>query len=117
MKNGVPVDNSQRKTPARGGYRFSGNTHDIFEKFFGTSNPFTITLNGKGEQITALEQLQTEVAGEWSIEGLKLSSIGTFIKKDLIVTVDCTLEEFFHGCRKEIIYTKTVMCDDMKHER
>lgn len=76
MKNGVPVDNSQinaakkRPTAGRGGYRFSGNTHDIFEKFFGTSNPFTITLNGKGEQITPLEQLQTAVAGEWSIEGL-----------------------------------------------
>lgn len=110
MKNGVPVDNSQinasnkRPTACRGGYRFSGNTHDIFEKFFGTSNPFTITLNGKEEHITALEQLQKPVTG-------------ILIQKDLIVTVDCTLEEFFHGCRKEIFYLKTVMCDDLKHER
>lgn len=46
-----------------------------------------------------------------------MTSIGTLIKKDLIVTVECTLEEFFHGCRKEIFYSKTVMADDMKHER
>ena len=31
----------------QGGYRFGGNTDEIFEKFFGTSNPFTITLDGK----------------------------------------------------------------------
>jgi hypothetical protein len=30
-----------------GGYRFSGNTNEIFEKFFGTSNPFAIALDGK----------------------------------------------------------------------
>ena len=29
-----------------GGYRFSGDTYKIFEKFFGTSNPFTIELDG-----------------------------------------------------------------------
>ena len=29
-----------------GGYRFNGNTNEIFEKFFGTSNPFTISLDG-----------------------------------------------------------------------
>lgn len=31
----------------KGGYNFSGNTYEIFEKFFGTSNPHTIVLDGK----------------------------------------------------------------------
>jgi hypothetical protein len=30
----------------KGGYKFSGNTYEIFEKFFGTSNPNTIALDG-----------------------------------------------------------------------
>jgi hypothetical protein len=43
LKNGIP----DQKVGIRGGYRFSGNTYEIFEKFFGTSNPFTIALDGK----------------------------------------------------------------------
>lgn len=43
LKNGVP----DGKGGVKGGYRFSGNTYEIFEKFFGTSNPFTVSLDGK----------------------------------------------------------------------
>ena len=42
LKNGIP----DPKLGLKGGYRFSGNTYEIFEKFFGTSNPFTIALDG-----------------------------------------------------------------------
>lgn len=51
LKAGVPPekteDKASKKNPfvQRGGYRFSGNTLEIFEKFFGTDNPFTITLD------------------------------------------------------------------------
>ena len=51
LKNGVPSDKVEikgsKKNPGnpKGGYRFSGSTKEIFEKFFGTSNPFTITLD------------------------------------------------------------------------
>lgn len=43
LKNGVP----DSKTGFKGGYRFSGNTLEIFEKFFGTNNPFAVALDGK----------------------------------------------------------------------
>lgn len=43
LKNGIP----DAKNGIKGGYRFSGNTYEIFEKFFGTSNPFTVALDGK----------------------------------------------------------------------
>jgi len=42
LKNGVP----DTKLGFKGGYKFSGNSLEIFEKFFGTSNPFTIALDG-----------------------------------------------------------------------
>ncbi len=57
LKNGVPPERSEeqasKKNPAvvRGGYRFSGNIEEIFEKFFGTNNPFTITLDGNRNDI------------------------------------------------------------------
>jgi DnaJ homolog subfamily B member 13 len=46
----VPLEKATKKKPSivKGGYRFSGNINEIFEKFFGTSNPFTITLDEKG---------------------------------------------------------------------
>jgi hypothetical protein len=53
LKAGVPPERSEeqasKKNPvvSRGGYRFSGNTMEIFDKFFGTDNPFTITLDSK----------------------------------------------------------------------
>jgi len=31
-----------------GGYRFSGNSYEIFESFFGSTNPFTDTLEFDG---------------------------------------------------------------------
>jgi hypothetical protein len=42
LKNGIPDKNGI----ITGGYRFSGKTNEIFEKFFGTSNPFTLALDG-----------------------------------------------------------------------
>lgn len=42
LKTGVP----ETATKFKGGYRFSGCTNEIFENFFGTSNPFAVALDG-----------------------------------------------------------------------
>jgi hypothetical protein len=47
MKSGIP----DKKYGFKGGYKFLGNSHEIFEKFFGTINPFTIALDEHGLQI------------------------------------------------------------------
>lgn len=44
LKNGIP----DAKIGFRSGYSFSGNTNEIFEKFFGTDNPYSIALDDKG---------------------------------------------------------------------
>jgi DnaJ-class molecular chaperone len=94
LKAGVPPEKSEgggsKKNPVvtRGGYRFSGNTNMIFEQFFGTNNPFTITLDGKGNLISAIDQLKATVADT--------------ADADLHVSVECTLDEYFYGCLKEI---------------
>jgi len=113
LKTGVPpeaLDELQIKkgTKASGGYRFSGNTLEIFDKFFGTDNPFTITLDSKlyninlfhvdkGNQISAIEQIQKET------ETISLEP------RDLFVTVECTLEEFYYGCQKEISFKRHIL--------
>jgi hypothetical protein len=55
LKAGVPPEASEDSSSKKsqkggassmmGGYRFSGNTLEIFDNFFGTDNPFTITLD------------------------------------------------------------------------
>lgn len=55
LKAGVPPEateenKSKKNQKSKGGYRFSGNTLEIFDKFFGTDNPFTITLDSNLSQ-------------------------------------------------------------------
>lgn len=44
MKAGVP----DKKYGFKAGYQFQGNSYDIFEKFFGTANPFTVAIDEHG---------------------------------------------------------------------
>lgn len=44
LKSGLP----DQKGQIIGGYKFSGNSLEIFEKFFGTANPFTIQFDENG---------------------------------------------------------------------
>jgi DnaJ-class molecular chaperone len=112
LKSGVPpeipLEKATKKKPSvvKGGYRFSGNIDEIFEKFFGTSNPFTITLDALGNQVSALE-LVSKDAGIAKPDA----------PKDLEVTVPCTLEEFFFGCQKEIQFDKVERIDHRGNER
>ena len=43
LYNGIVDKNGNLK----GGYKFLGNAHEIFEKFMGTSNPFTLVRDGE----------------------------------------------------------------------
>jgi len=51
LKNGVP----EEKGGFKGGYKFSGNTYEIFEKFFGTSNPHTVSLDEEGKELHSVD--------------------------------------------------------------
>lgn len=41
MKTGVP----DKKYVFKAGYKFQGNSFEIFEKFFGTQNPYAVALD------------------------------------------------------------------------
>ena len=112
LKSGVPpeipLEKATKKKPSvvKGGYRFSGKIDEIFEKFFGTSNPFTITLDEKGNQISALEKVSKD-AGVSNHDA----------PKDLEIIVPCTLEEYFFGCQKEVQFDKIERIDHRGTER
>ena len=102
MKNGVP----DKKYGFRAGYQFQGNAHEIFEKFFGTLNPFTVSLDEYGKQVGALQ-------------GQSLSFMDAMRVRfsNLTVTCKCTLEEFYFGCQKEINFERIMLEGDGKRQK
>lgn len=76
---------------------------EIFERFFGTTNPYTIALDQDGDQVGAIKTKGT-------------SMMGAFTRKfqNLTVTVKCTLEEFYYGCRKEVNFERMIVLGDGK---
>ena len=79
-------------------YSFSGDPIEIFENFFGTANPFHIALDKEGSQITLIDKIESDIHKDYIKEE-------TIAGEDLVVTVFCTLNEFFFGTTKRITYT------------
>lgn len=98
MKTGVP----DRKYGFKAGYKFQGNSFEIFEKFFGVTNPYAVALDEHSQVIGALEAKK------------QLSMMEAVQKRfaNLTVNVSCTLEEFYYGCQKNISFEKLVVMDD-----
>lgn len=100
LKNGI-ID---KKGKVKSGYIYSGNGHEIFEKFMGTSNPFTL----KEE---SLKGFYDEGKGEENINKDKLNEEGA---KNIDIDLECTLEELYNGCVKHIKYKKNVIGFDFR---
>ena len=98
MKTGVP----DKKYGFKAGYKFQGNSFEIFEKFFGTQNPFAVALDEHSQVIGALEAKK------------QLTKMEQHQKRfaNLEVKVECTLEEFYHGCQKNISFEKLTVMED-----
>ena len=93
LKNGI-VD---KKGKLKGGYKFLGNGHEIFEKFMGTANPFTLLRDNekKSEEIREATNSKKEV-------------------EDINIDLECTLEELYNGCVKTVKYVRKVICPDLR---
>ena len=101
LKNGI-ID---KKGNLKGGYIYSGNGHEIFEKFMGTSNPFT--LKGESEKNFFEEKAKPKI----SISNNKKSEDAL---KPIDIDLECTLEELYNGCVKHIKYKKKVISLDFR---
>jgi DnaJ family protein B protein 13 len=76
-----------------------GNGHEIFEKFMGTSNPFSLINE------IEKEQLNKEILSAFdNTKADKNIDIKTLPPID--VDLECTLEELYNGCIKTIKYKK-----------
>jgi DnaJ-class molecular chaperone len=98
LKDGFIVDGN-----FRGGYRFGGNPEEIFEKFFGSNNPFAHLVDDSGKE---------ELGSMFGFAFKGLNYEGAKSIPNLEVPVDCTLNELYNGCSKEVTYTRVVLNGD-----
>ena len=96
LKNGI-ID---KKGKIKAGYIYSGNGHEIFEKFMGTDNPFTLK-----------DEYEKGFFDEEKEENKKISEDKI---QNIDVNLECTLEELYNGCVKKINYTKRVIGFDFR---
>ena len=98
LKNGIMKNG--KKTDV---YRYLGNGHEIFEKFMGTSNPFTlIRENGKkNKEIREKENIMIDASKQ-----NKQNDDNEKKANDIIINLECTLEELYNGTVKNVKYNR-----------
>ena len=97
LKKGIQVSNEEFE----GGYSYAGNAYEIFEKFFGTQDPFSEDYKEDIEKVYSRVLSAVEV---------KLAEL----PEDLVVTLQCTLSELYNGCSKTVTYKRKVLLHDSK---
>ena len=101
LKNGIMKNG--KKTDV---YRYLGNGHEIFEKFMGTSNPFTlIRENGKkNKEIREKENIMIDASKQ-----NKQNDDNEKKANDIIINLECTLEELYNGTVKNVKYNRKIV--------
>ncbi|CAD8052917.1 unnamed protein product [Paramecium primaurelia] len=87
----------------KGGYSFAGNPEEIFEKFFGTSNPFAQLIDTNGSENHGT--LFSHAFGGQNFPGIPGP-------QDLEIQVECTLHELYNGCAKTVSYQRQILNKD-----
>ena len=83
---------------------------EVFETFFGSDNPFIAALDSSGKQVKLVEKIESDFHKD------ALTARADTHTADLTVDCECTLEEFFFGCQKEVAYTRKCLHADGKSE-
>ena len=104
LKNGI-ID---KHGNIKGGYKFMGNGHEIFEKFMGTANPFALKTEGEKERMSE----EITAAFEKSFGEKKKEEKNKLPPID--IDLECSLEELYNGCVKTVTYKKKAISYDLR---
>lgn len=96
LSNGI-LDNDGN---LKGGYKFSGNSYKIFEKYFGTKNPYTL--------IKDTDKINDEFGTLFGSAFGGLYNNFSDSPSNLEVNLECTLEELYKGGVKQLKYKKII---------
>ena len=103
---GLRTGITDKKGNVKGAYKFLNNGHEIFERYMGTSNPFTLIRDNEkiSEEIPSV--FGSAFGGQNKEKEKELSPIHIYL--------DCTLEELYNGCVKTITYKKNNINYDLR---
>ena len=106
LKNGIMKNGKQIE-----GYRYLGNGHEIFEKFMGTSNPFALIRENEkiNKEIKEKDNIVIDAAQQ-NNENKK--EVKERKEKDFVIELECSLEELYNGCIKNVKYTRKKISSD-----
>ena len=82
---------------------------ELFENFFGTTNPNNIALDTSGKQISLIEKVESDLHKDYV-------PAETVKAKDIKQSLWCTLHEFYHGSKKTIQYTRFAVTGSSLHQ-
>ena len=88
------------------GYAFNGDPFEVFEIFFGTSNPHAIALDETGKQVKMIERIESDLHKEAVTERVDTHAA------DLKIVWSCSLLEFYYGSTKVIAFKRTTTQGD-----
>ncbi len=88
------------------GYAFNGDPFEVFEIFFGTSNPHAVALDETGKQVKMIERITSDLHKD------AITDRTDMYAEDLKICCSCTLQEFFYGSTKMLSFKKTVTQGD-----
>jgi len=97
LKNGIVDKNKNLK----GGHKYGGNSYEVFEKFFGTANPFSI--------IKDHDKIDDEFGSMFGAAFGGLHEVVPESLKNVELDIECTLEELYNGGVKRFKYTRKVV--------
>ena len=98
LKEGAPT----AKGTLKGGYSFHGNSLEVFRQFFGTANPYCDI---------SMPLVRKQIDEE---NGVLMKEEEEKQERDITVVIKWTLLEFYHGCVKQVIYTRDELRKDGK---
>ena len=104
--NGLRTGLVDKKGNIKGAYRFLNNGHEIFDKFMGALNPFTL-INDKETKSDDIPSVFGSAFGGQNYSKIeKLSPIN--------INLECTLEELYSGCVKTVKFKKQKLNYDLR---
>ena len=103
---GLRTGITDKKGNVKGAYKFLNNGHEIFERYMGTSNPFTLIRDNEkiSEEIPSV--FGSAFGGQNKEKEKELSPIHIYL--------ECSLEELYNGCVKTIKYKKNNINYDLR---
>ena len=88
------------------GYAFNGDPFEVFEIFFGTSNPHAIALDDTGKQVKMIERIESDLHKD------AVTARADTHAADLNINWSCSLLEFFYGSTKLIGFKRIITQGD-----